>query len=199
MTHFLTKPFEKAYRILYSFLYPAYNKTTKYIIDIFFTGKREDLVPFKPNKTNPTTPNIPGIPGPSKDQHSTVSNTVIIPPHTTTDTTKNEIKVEVSEAKPEDSKFLRPNSLPLTPGSFKTKKHVMLVSGDTLVSPDTPRPRKSYMLQYQNGTAYTTLGLKCSTKVYFTTTFKQQPMYVVDKQRISMYSNWKMVTKVIIL
>ena len=72
----------------------------------------------------------------------------------------------------------------------------MLVSGDTLVSPDTPRPRKSYTLQYQNGTAYTTLGLKCSTNVYYTTIFKQQPMYVVDKQRISMYSNWKMVTKV---
>ena len=122
--------------------------------------------------------------------------------------TKSDIKIEVTDnnhdtaakdetSTEEDSKFLRPTSLPLTPGSFKTKKHVMLVSGgDTLVSPDTPRPRKSYSLQYQNGTAYTTLGLKCSTNVYYTTIFKQQPTYVVDKQRISMYSNWKIVTKV---
>ena len=106
-------------------------------------------------------------------------------------------KDETSAMETEDAKFLRPTSLPLTPGSFKTKKHVMLVSGgDTLISPDTPRPRKSYSLQYQNGTAYTTLGLKCSTNVYYTTIFKQQPTYVVDKQRISMYSNWKIVTKV---
>jgi hypothetical protein len=27
----------------------------------------------------------------------------------------------------------------------------------SLISPETPRPRKSYALQYQNGTAYTYL------------------------------------------
>ena len=80
-----------------------------------------------------------------------------------------QIKIEVSDMSPttattadvsvsEDSKFLRPNSLPLTPGSFKMKKQVMMTSGAaTLVSPETPRPRKSYALQYQNGTAYTYL------------------------------------------
>lgn len=51
------------------------------------------------------------------------------------------------------------------------------------------------MLQYQNGTAYSTLGFKSSTKVYYTTIFHQQPMYVADKPRISMYSNWRVVTK----
>ena len=174
-------------------------------------GKREDFVP--PNDplhaaakqvkipssvtTAPTMPSIPGIPGPSQDQQSTISKPVVIPTVTADSPMKNEIKVEIGDGKGcEDAKFRRPDSLPLTPGSFKTKKHVMLVSGtNTLVSPDTPRPRKSYMLQYQNGTAYTTLGLKCSTKEYFTTIFKQQPMYVAHKQGISMYSNWKMVTK----
>ena len=78
-----------------------------------------------------------------------------------------QIKIEVSESSPtssndtssnEDSKFLRPNSLPLTPGSFKVKKQIMMTSGAaSLVSPETPRPRKSYALQYQNGTAYTYL------------------------------------------
>ena len=80
-----------------------------------------------------------------------------------------QIKIEVSESSPtssssndtssnEDSKFLRPNSLPLTPGSFKMKKQIMMTSGAaSLVSPETPRPRKSYALQYQNGTAYTYL------------------------------------------
>ncbi len=85
----------------------------------------------------------------------------------TSSTTTCQIKIEVSDASPttpdvssnsEDSKFLRPNSLPLTPGSFKVKKQVMMTSGAaTLVSPETPRPRKSYALQYQNGTAYTYL------------------------------------------
>ena len=84
-----------------------------------------------------------------------------------TSSTTCQIKIEVSDASPttpdvsansEDSKFLRPNSLPLTPGSFKVKKQVMMTSGAaTLVSPETPRPRKSYALQYQNGTAYTYL------------------------------------------
>ena len=71
----------------------------------------------------------------------------------------------------------------------------MLTGGDTLVSPETPRPRKSYMLQYQNGTAYSTLGFKSSARVYYTTIFHQQPMYVANKPGISMYSNWRVVTK----
>jgi hypothetical protein len=29
------------------------------------------------------------------------------------------------------------------------------------------RPKKPYVLHYQNGTAYTYLGLKCSTRVFY--------------------------------
>ena len=138
---------------------------------------------------------IPGIPGPSKDQAgSTIPSSSSI--SNVKSDSKGEIKIEVATKSEADSaKFLRPNSLPLTPGTFKTKKHVMLTGGDTLVSPETPRPRKSYMLQYQNGTAYSTLGFKSSTKVYYTTIFHQQPMYVANKPGISMYSNWRVVTK----
>ena len=115
----------------------------------------------------------------------------------------SEIKVEVSASSASDSSssadgaFLRPSSLSLTPGSFKQKKHVMLAttSGASLVSPDTPRPRKSCGLSYQNGTAYTTLGLKCSTRSYYCCIFRPQPVYVENKHRLSMYSNWKMVAK----
>ena len=131
---------------------------------------------------------VPGMPGPSKENISTIP--------ATQSELKNEVKIEIENSK--EGGFLRPNSLPLTPGSFKPKKHVMIIGGDTLVSPETPRPRKSYMLQYQNGTAYTTLGFKSSTKVYYTTIFHQQPMYVANKPRISMYSNWRVVSKVIL-
>ena len=133
---------------------------------------------------------VPGMPGPSKEHVST------IPSSNQNEVVKMDVvKVEADSSKAEGG-FLRPNSLPLTPGSFKPKKHVMIIGGDTLVSPETPRPRKSYMLQYQNGTAYTTLGFKSSTKVYYTTIFHQQPMYVANKPRISMYSNWRVVSKV---
>lgn len=123
--------------------------------------------------------------------------TITVSPASTT----GEIKVEVESSRDdpnEDSKFLRPSSLSLAPGSSRQKRHVMLASslgGATLVSPETPRPRKSYALTYQNGTAYTYLGLKCSTRVYYCTVFHQQPMYVPHKPRLSMYSNWKVVTK----
>lgn len=153
-------------------------------------GKRGDLTVEKVEERK-TVIHVPGIPGPSSAQGSTLVKQTSSPPAVVG--VRDEIKVEIEK----EGKFLRPSSLPLTPGSFKTKKHVMLTAGDTLVSPETPRPRKSYMLQYQNGTAYTTLGLKCSTRVYYTTIFHQQPMYVENKQRISMYSNWRVVAKVL--
>lgn len=89
----------------------------------------------------------------------------------------------------------RPNTLPLAPGAL-FKKDVSF-SGATLVSPETPRPKKAYVLHYQNGTAYTFLGLKCSTKVFFCSIHKAQPNYVeLEKNsRVSMYSNWKVVAK----
>ena len=98
---------------------------------------------------------------------------------------------------PSDGGFLRPSSLSLAPGSFRQKKHVMQVtpSAASLISPDTPRPRKSFALTYQNGTAYTHLGLKCSTRSFYCTVHRRQPVFVQDMPRLSMYSNWKMVEK----
>ena len=156
-------------------------------------------------------PFVPGIPGPYSQSSSITDLSLESMGNSSSDkemkeglassscsSTMCEIKVEVSE---EDSTFLRPSSLPLTPGTFKTKKHVMLSQstpggpGATLVSPETPRPRKAYALQYQNGTAYTYLGLKRSTRVYFCTLSRPQPVYVINKPKLSMYSNWKVVSK----
>ncbi|CAH0753469.1 unnamed protein product [Bemisia tabaci] len=91
--------------------------------------------------------------------------------------------------------FLRPTSLPLKPGTFALKKSTPL--GSTvlpLVSPETPRPSKSYGQLYLNGNAYTYLGLKCSTRTFFCTLNKPQPIYV-PLSTLSMYSNWKVCSE----
>ena len=95
-----------------------------------------------------------------------------------------------------DNKPERPDSLALPPGALFKKKEVHL-SGATLISPETPRPKKAYVLSYQNGTAYTFLGLKCSTRVFFCSIHKPQPNYVQLElnSKVSMYSNWKVVAK----
>ena len=76
-------------------------------------------------------------------------------------------------------------------------------AGATLISPDTPRPKKPYALQYQNGTAYTFLtGMKTGTKVYYTTISQAQPSCQAQSTQLnskqpllSMYSNWKQQPK----
>lgn len=96
-------------------------------------------------------------------------------------------------------KFLRPTTLPLKPGTFVPKKHHgtgLTPTGTvlSLISPETPRPRKSYGQLYLNGHAYTYLGLKCSTRAFFCTLNRPQPMYVPqtpEHAKLSMYSNWK--------
>ncbi|XP_065207074.1 serine-rich adhesin for platelets isoform X2 [Planococcus citri] len=92
-------------------------------------------------------------------------------------------------------KFARPSSLPLKPGTFIPKK---LQPGTSsclpLISPETPRPNKSYGQLYIGGNAYTYLGLKCSTRSTFCTLHKSQPTYVPlspEHNKVSMYSNWK--------
>ncbi|XP_057377952.1 transcription factor HIVEP2-like [Daphnia carinata] len=109
------------------------------------------------------------------------------------------------EDPPTSSKFLRPNSLSLQPGTFNLKKtnmagldhsgqpNMLCVSGAgmTLISPETPRPRKLFRQLYLNGHAYTYLGLKCSTRVYFCCLSRAQPMYVPHHPKLSMYSQWK--------
>ena len=105
-------------------------------------------------------------------------------------------EMEVESLTSPPAKPDRPNSLALQPGALFKKKDVA-ISGATLISPETPRPKKAYQLHYQNGTAYTFLGLKCSTRVFFCSIHKPQPNYVqLEKNsRVSMYSNWKVVSK----
>ncbi|XP_049810817.1 uncharacterized protein LOC126253464 [Schistocerca nitens] len=97
-------------------------------------------------------------------------------------------------------RFLRPTSLPLKPGTFTPKKvHGMgLTPVLPLVSPETPRPKKSYGQLYLNGHAYTYLGLKCSARSYYCTLNRLQPMYVLhspEHSKLSMYSNWKVCSE----
>ncbi|XP_050548897.1 uncharacterized protein LOC126910392 isoform X2 [Daktulosphaira vitifoliae] len=89
-------------------------------------------------------------------------------------------------------KFVRPTSLAFKPGTFSTNRML------PVVSPDTPRPKKSYQQLYLNGHAYTYLGLKCSTRVFYCTLTKCQPTYTIlpEVNNISMYSNWKICSDV---
>ncbi|CAB0019196.1 unnamed protein product [Nesidiocoris tenuis] len=99
-----------------------------------------------------------------------------------------------SASEGQERKFLRPSSLPLKPGTYMPKKQLAAPFHTTsLISPETPRPRKSYGQLYLNGHAYTYLGLKCSTRMFFCTLNKPQPIYVPlapDQYKVSMYSNW---------
>ncbi|KAG7196427.1 hypothetical protein KM043_018533 [Ampulex compressa] len=101
---------------------------------------------------------------------------------------------EITKEEVSANKFLRPTSLPLKPGTFTPKKHHGITpTANTLplISPETPRPKKSYGQLYLNGHAYTYLGLKCSTRVFYCTLNRPQPMYVTQQHGLSMYSNWK--------
>ncbi|EEB18255.1 immunodeficiency virus type I enhancer binding protein, putative [Pediculus humanus corporis] len=155
----------------------------------------------------------------SKETKSTVSSLISIRKSSSSNQIKNvpndipkiEISAptnEVTECKKDDLvgkketglKFLRPTSLPLRPGSFTPKR---LHQGITptvlsLVSPETPRPKKSYGQLFLNGHAYTYLGLKCSTRSYYCTISRPQPMYVeqtAQYPKLSMYSNWKVYSE----
>lgn len=92
------------------------------------------------------------------------------------------------------NKFLRPSSLSLKPGTFTPKQHHGItpsVNTLPLISPETPRSKKSYGQFYLNGHAYTYLGLKCSTRLFYCTLNRPQPMYAMQQNSLSMYSNWK--------
>lgn len=104
------------------------------------------------------------------------------------------VKPISEERKP---KFLRPSTLPLKPGTFTPKRHHGITPNANtmpLVSPETPRPAKAYGQLYLNGNAYTYLGLKCSTKVFYCTINRPQPTYVPNQHFLSMYSNWQVIT-----
>lgn len=103
------------------------------------------------------------------------------------------VKPNLEERKP---KFLRPSTLPLKPGTFTPKRHHGITPNANtmpLVSPETPRPAKAYGQLYLNGNAYTYLGLKCSTKVFYCTINRPQPTYVPNQHFLSMYSNWQVI------
>lgn len=105
----------------------------------------------------------------------------------------NSMKQSNEDRKP---KFLRPSTLPLKPGTFTPKKHHGITPNANtmpLVSPETPRPAKAYGQLYLNGNAYTYLGLKCSTKVFYCTINRPQPTYVPNQHFLSMYSNWQVI------
>ncbi|KAJ0182442.1 hypothetical protein K1T71_001811 [Dendrolimus kikuchii] len=96
------------------------------------------------------------------------------------------------------TKFLRPSTLPLKPGTFTPKRHHGITPNANtmpLVSPETPRPAKAYGQLYLNGNAYTYLGLKCSTKVFYCTINRPQPTYVPNQHFLSMYSNWQLLSE----
>ncbi|XP_058986786.1 uncharacterized protein LOC101887834 isoform X2 [Musca domestica] len=99
----------------------------------------------------------------------------------------------IMESKPK-SKFLRPTSLPLRPGTFTPKRHHGITpTANTLplISPETPRPSKECVQLYLNGNSYTYLGLKSSTKTFYCTLNCPQPSYVQDMHKLSMYSMWQ--------
>lgn len=114
---------------------------------------------------------------------------------------RQQLHVDVDMTMPESStkaitpKFLRPSSLSLEPGTFTPKRHHGITpTANTLplISPETPRPSKSCVQLYINGQAYTYLGLKCSTKPFYCTVNKTQPIYLPHHIRtISMYSQWQ--------
>ncbi|XP_062553233.1 uncharacterized protein LOC134218309 isoform X2 [Armigeres subalbatus] len=125
---------------------------------------------------------------------------IIIKPSTPSEN----VKPELAEMKPLDipppqtvvqkPKFLRPNSLPLKPGTFTPKRHHGITPTHNtmpLISPETPRPSKSCRELYFNGHAYTNIGLKSSTKPFYCTVNKTQPFYVQTQKQLSMYSNWQ--------
>lgn len=92
------------------------------------------------------------------------------------------------------SKFLRPSSLPLKPGTFTPKRHHGITpTANTLplISPETPRPSKNCVQLYLNGHAYTYLGLKCSTKTFYCTVNRPQPVHFTNQHKLSIYSNWQ--------
>lgn len=104
-------------------------------------------------------------------------------------------KLSTGDRKP---KFLRPSTLPLKPGTFTPKRHHGITPNANtmpLVSPETPRPAKAYGQLYLNGNAYTYLGLKCSTKVFYCTINRPQPTYVPKQEFLSMYSNWQLLSE----
>ncbi|XP_055310009.1 serine-rich adhesin for platelets-like [Sitodiplosis mosellana] len=137
-----------------------------------------------------STPNDASPPN-LRNVHETTPEKIKVPP-TVVDSDKGNTLL----TKHLTTKFLRPSSLPLKPGTFTPKKHHGITpTANTLplISPETPRPSKHCVQLYLNGHAYTYLGLKCSTKPFYCTVNRPQPVYALfaGRPELSMYSNWQ--------
>ncbi|XP_037822370.1 transcription factor HIVEP3 [Lucilia sericata] len=123
------------------------------------------------------------------------TNLTLTPLHVDTNVTTTLADSDATSAEVKaKSKFLRPTSLPLRPGTFTPKRHHGITpTANTLplISPETPRPSKECVQLYLNGNSYTYLGLKCSTKTFYCTLNCPQPSYVQDMHKLSMYSMWQ--------
>lgn len=135
--------------------------------------------------------------------HDMTPEKMKLPPNLNANAIPNPIPISIPNLNDADknvtehpAKFLRPTSLPLKPGTFTPKKHHGITptpQTSVLISPETPRPSKHCVQLYLNGHAYTYLGLKCSTKPFYCTVNRSQPVYAVFAGRpvLSMYSNWQ--------
>lgn len=140
-----------------------------------------DVSPLHINVECTSEPNV---------RNETISDKIKVPSNVA-DLDKNSVIVVK-----QSNNFLRPTSLPLKPGTFTPKKHHGITpTANTLplISPETPRPSKHCVQLYLNGHAYTYLGLKCSTKTFYCTVNRPQPVYAVfaGRPELSMYSNWQ--------
>uniref|UniRef100_L7LUM1 Putative gpi-anchored cell surface glycoprotein flocculin n=1 Tax=Rhipicephalus pulchellus TaxID=72859 RepID=L7LUM1_RHIPC len=104
--------------------------------------------------------------------------------------------VTSSTAIPATSNLLAPPLRANRPTSLALGGGASTLVGSTLVSPETPRPKKTCQQLYINGHAYTYLGLKCSTRSTYCCIYRPQPMYVAQEAAppgLSMYSDWRVV------
>ncbi|KAG8190514.1 hypothetical protein JTE90_006681 [Oedothorax gibbosus] len=147
---------------------------------IFSFDKRNFELTTTANSKEESTSTFPIVPTvlftPSSPTRPSNDNELVPPATSISETTK---------------KFLaptRPTSLPL-------KKKPFTMVSSTLVSPETPRPKKSCVQLYLNGHAYTYLGLKCSTRSTYCSIYRPQPMFVPQETnpKLSMYSNWQVM------
>lgn len=121
--------------------------------------------------------------------------TLILPTSATVTPQEEADATSPDEGQPrKPSSFLRPSSLPLKPGTFTPKRHHGITpTANTLplISPETPRPSKHCIQLYLDGHAYTYLGLKCSTKPFYCTVNRPQPVHFTSQPKLSIYSNWQ--------
>lgn len=113
---------------------------------------------------------------------------------TTVERTSPEKKSPSTPSTSETRKFARPNSLALKPSLAALKQHHGLTPtmfNQVLISPDTPRVAKKYNQHMIHGNYFTYLGLKSSTKLFYCTLNKTQPVYVPHFKKLSMYSEWR--------